>query len=119
MFQQIDISELCYNKKYKIVSDKTYIGIYKGKCWSDEFYLGTFIGIFYFPYEHVEYAEFVRVFNKTTCVYLDSKLFSPSCMFYRFISQKAKIQSDMEHRAVNIIISGIIGDTHFIWLKKN
>jgi hypothetical protein len=92
MFQQIDVSDLCYNQK----SDKTYTGIYKGKCWSDEHYL-----------------NFIN--NKHKSHKLNHRYFLQSDKFYRFISQKAKIQSDMEHRAVNLIISGIIGDTHFIW----
>jgi hypothetical protein len=97
MFQQIEVSELCYNQKYKIFSDKTYIGIYKGKCWSDEKYL-SFINI-----------------NKHPSHKLNHRYFLTSHNFYRFVSQKAKIQSDMEHRAVNLIISRIIGDEHFIW----
>ena len=102
MFHQIPVELLKPFERYKIAG---------GKC---EYY-GTFIGVFYFPHDHVEYAEFVRVFNKTTCVHVDSKLFSPSCMFYRFISQKAKIQSQMEKRALNLIIRKIIGDENFMW----
>ena len=35
--------------------------------------------------------------------------------FYRFVSQKSRIQSDMEHRAVNMIISRLLGDNCFEW----
>ncbi len=92
MFQQIDSYHLCYNQKYKIVCyDETYTGFYKKNIGLDT-------------------LEFVNV-NKCPYHYL----FSHTHEFYRFVSQKAKIQSDMEHRAVNLIISRIIGDTHFIW----
>jgi hypothetical protein len=97
MFQQINISDLCYNQKYKIVCyDETYTGFYKGKCWIDKTYL-----------------EFVNV-RKLSIIY-SHRYFSHTREFYRIVSKKTKIQSDMEHRAVNLIISSIIGDTHFIW----
>jgi hypothetical protein len=97
MFQPVKDTELYYNQKYKIVSyDTTYTGIYKGKYWRDELYL-----------------EFINV--RDSIKNYPHRYFLPSRMIYRFVSQKAKIQSDMEHRALNLIISGIIGDTHFIW----
>ena len=98
MFQSIKESDLYYNQKYKIVYyGHTYTGIYKGKYWRDELYL-----------------EFVNVHNSSNNYY-PHRYFSQRSKFYSFVSQKVKIQSDMEHRAVNLIISGIIGDTHFIW----
>lgn len=36
-------------------------------------------------------------------------------LFYKFISQKARIQSDMERRAVNLILRNLIGDGCFTW----
>lgn len=35
--------------------------------------------------------------------------------FYEFVSQKSRIQSDMEHRAVNKIVQIILGDPYFQW----
>ena len=99
MFQPVKESELYFNQKYKIISnDDTYIGIYKGKYWRDELYL-----------------EFVNVHVENLIHHYPHRYFLPTREFYRFVSQKTKIQSNMEHRAVSLIISGIIGDTHFIW----
>jgi hypothetical protein len=97
MFQSVEVSDLYYNQKYKIISNDTYTGIYKGKYWREDLYL-----------------EFDNVHNLSSH-FQPPRYFLPTRKFYRFVSQKAKIQSDMEHRALNLIISGIIGDTHFIW----
>jgi len=35
--------------------------------------------------------------------------------FYKFVPQKARIQSDMEHRAVNLIVRRLLGDECFEW----
>ena len=35
--------------------------------------------------------------------------------FYQFIPQKSRIQSDMERRAVNLIVRRMIGDDYFEW----
>lgn len=35
--------------------------------------------------------------------------------FYDFVPQKARIQSVMERRAVNLIIRRLIGDDCFVW----
>jgi hypothetical protein len=34
---------------------------------------------------------------------------------YQLVSKKEQIQNSMEYRALNIIISNIIGDKHFVW----
>ena len=35
--------------------------------------------------------------------------------FYQFVSQKGRIQSDMERRAVNMILRRLLGDDFFEW----
>lgn len=35
--------------------------------------------------------------------------------FYRFVPQKARIQSEMERRAVNLILRRLLGDYCFEW----
>ena len=35
--------------------------------------------------------------------------------FYEPVFQKERIQTDMEHRAVNKLLQQIIGDTRFSW----
>ena len=100
MFQPIEINELKLREKYKIV----------GKC---EYY-GTFTGLMSFP-DSTQYFIFVNVCNQTNNVYVPSKLFLTTCLFKKFVSQKEKIQSDMERRAVNLLIRRIVGDNHFTW----
>lgn len=41
----------------------------------------------------------------------------PECLneFYKPVFQKNKIQSDMEHRALQLILKSIIGDQSFSW----
>jgi len=92
MFQWIEPSELCPEEKYKIIAEKVYTGIYKGECWHNN---KTLI------FDNV-CGGCPRYFLKTF-------------KFYRFVSQKAKIQSDMEQRALHLILRKIIGDNHFIW----
>jgi len=97
MFQPVEVSDLYYNRKYKIVADDEYSGIYKGKFWSDDLYL-----------------EFDDVRNLSRKHYAP-RYFMPTRTFYQFVSQKARIQSDMERRAVNKIIGGLLGDVYFKW----
>jgi hypothetical protein len=97
MFQPVDSDNLYYNQKYKIVADDEYSGIYKGKFWSNDLYL-----------------EFDDVCNLSRNYY-SPRYFMPTRKFYKFVSQKARIQSDMEHRAVNKIVGGLIGDAYFKW----
>lgn len=89
-----------HRQKYKVI----------GTC---EYY-GTFTGILY-PYDPIQYLIFVNVCNETNKVHVISKLFISTCKFYQFVSQKARIQSDMEHRAVNLVMRRIVGDDHFKW----
>jgi len=97
MFQPVKSTELYYNQKYKIVADDEYSGIYKGQFWSNNIYL-----------------EFDDVCNLTRHAH-SPRFFMPTRKFYKFVSQKARIQSDMERRAVNKIVRGLIGDAYFEW----
>jgi len=97
MFQPVDSDNLYYNQKYKIVADDEYCGIYKGMFWSNTLYL-----------------EFDDVRNLSRHHYAP-RFFMPNRKFYKFVSQKARIQSDMERRAVNKIVGSLIGDVYFKW----
>jgi len=100
MFQPISADDLHYNKKYKISGLHDYSGIYKGKVWYNELFL-----------------EFHNVRN-LTCkdeIYLHTRVFLPCRLFYEFVSQKERIQWDMELRALNQIIRRVLGDDHFSW----
>lgn len=97
MFQPVKVSELYYNRKYKIISDDEYVGVYKGKFWHDELYL-----------------EFDQTRNLTSR-FLAPRYFLPTRKIYEFVSQKARIQSDMEHRAIIMVLCKVLGDPHFKW----
>jgi len=99
MFQPIKPTELQIHEKYKI----------KGEC---EYY-GTFTAMMFPDAPH--YLMFVNVYNVTNRVAVTSKLFVSTCDFYKFVSQKANIQTNMEMRAVNILLRQILGDEHFTW----
>jgi len=100
MFQPIEVSDMQHRQKYKII----------GKC---EYY-GTFTGIMY-KEAPIQYLIFVNVLNETNQVHVPSKLFISTCKFHQFVSQKTKIQSDMEMRAVNLVVGRIVGDDYFKW----
>jgi hypothetical protein len=97
MFQLVEVSDLYYNHKYKIVAGDEYYGVYKGKFWKDELFL-----------------EFDQTRNLTGR-FSPPQYFLTTRQFYKFVSQKAKIQSNMEQRAVNKIVGGLIGDDCFKW----
>ena len=97
MFQSVEVSGLCYNHTYKIVADGEYIGVYKGKIWFPDLYL---------EFDHI------RNINGH---FDPPQYFLPTRKFYKFVSQKARIQSDMERRAVNIIVRRLLGDDCFKW----
>ena len=97
MFQPVEVSDLYYNRKYKIVSDDEYVGVYKGKFWHNELYL-----------------EFDQTRNLTSR-FSPPRYFLPTRKIYKFVSQKARIQSDMEQRAINMIMRKVLGDPHFKW----
>jgi len=97
MFQPVEVSDLYYNRKYKIVAGDEYVGVYKGKFWKDELFL-----------------EFDQTRNLTGR-FLPPQYFLTTRKFYKFVSQKARIQSDMEWRAVCLIVRNLIGDSCFEW----
>ena len=98
MFERIEESELEKNKKYKIFGNDIYSGIFKGIYWHD----------------HLYFLEFEKVRN-LSCGKYEPRYILPNRHFYKFVSQKERIQSDMEHRAVNQIIRRVLGDDHFSW----
>lgn len=98
MFQSVEVSNLRYNCKYKIIADSEYVGVYKGRfCLPPDLYL-----------------EFDHIHN-INGHFQPPKYFLPTRKFYKFISQKARIQSNMERRAVNLIVRRVIGDDCFQW----
>lgn len=101
MFQLIDEYSLEYKQTYKIVAD-------------DE-YKGRFRGDFYFRDNNELYLEFDHAYNITRQTCREYIFFLSTRKFYKFISQKARIQSDMEHRAVNLIVRRVLGDDCFQW----
>jgi hypothetical protein len=99
MFQLVD--ELEYNQTYKIITDHEYKGRFKGD--------------FYFRDSNELYLEFDHAYNITTQTYCEHLFFLSTRKFYKFVSQKARIQTDMELRAVNLIVRQLIGDDCFKW----
>jgi hypothetical protein len=99
MFQLVD--ELEYNQTYKIITDHEYKGRFKGD--------------FYFRDNNELYLEFNHAYNITTQTYCEHLFFLSTRKFYKFVSQKARIQTDMELRAVNLIVRQLIGDDCFEW----
>ena len=97
MFQPVEVSDLYYNRKYKIIADDEYAGVYKGKFFHDDLYL-----------------EFDQTLNLTGHL-PPPQYFLPTRKIYQFVSQKARIQSDMEQRALNKIVGRLIGDSYFNW----
>ena len=95
MFVLVEASQLCPEKKYKIIADTEYTGVYRGEFWRDDNVL-IFSDVYGFRsngYPHY---------------------FKKSRQFYQFVSQKARIQSDMEQRALNLILRNLLGD-YFNW----
>ena len=92
MFFPIDESRLVPGTKYKIVDDYVRTGIYQksifGNCFTDV---------------------------KDKFGHHDVKIFYTNPTFYEFVPQKELIQSEMEGRAVNIIMRRLLGDDHFEW----
>jgi len=98
MFQRLEYNELHYNRKYKIVGIYEYAGIYIGKIWEG----------------NQAYLQFDEC-HALKCATKNTKYFLPCRQYYAFVPQKARIQSDMERRAVNLILRKLIGDSCFEW----
>ena len=94
MFQRVRSEKLVAGEKYKI---KTlcyeFTGIYKEEA----------------PYQHSRFI-FTNVKGKQN---YDSVAFSDYDNYYKFVSKNP--QANMERRAVNKILQGILGDVHFEW----
>lgn len=101
MFQSTEEYELECNQTYKIITHHEYKGRFKGD--------------FYFRDTNELYLEFDYAYNITTQTYCEHLFFLSTRKFYKFVSQKARIQTDMEHRAVNLIVSRILGEPYFKW----
>jgi len=100
MFEPIEVPYMQFHQKYKIIGECEYYGIYKGILHRND---------------PIQYLIFEHVMNETSQVYVPSTLFVSTLHFFEFVSQKEKIQSDMEMRALNLLVRRIIGDDHFEW----
>lgn len=95
MFQKIESSKLKYNQQYKI--GDLYKGIYKGRVFIDKYYL-----------------EFDTIYGLDGPVHRTLYLL-PFNTYYEFVSQKKRIQWEMELRSVNLFLRKLIGDDTFTW----
>ena len=98
MFELIQPSDLIKNKKYKIVSSKTeFIGIYIGTKYIEQ-------------YDYVNVYEVFDILTKKNIKWRTE--FSPNCSIYTMVP---RAQEQMERRALNMIVRGILGDECFTW----
>jgi hypothetical protein len=104
-FKQIHPDYLVYNKEYKIGDH--FRGIYKGKRWTEYAYPRHGWGC---------HLEFENVCHLDNVLFAPIMIFSSNTYFSEFFSEKEAIQSQMEHRAVNLILRQIIGDETFSWV---
>ena len=71
-------------------------------------------------YEYITYDGYYKCIDLTDTT--NHKKYTALCLsrgftkFYRFVSQKARIQNAMEQRAVNKLIGQLIGDPCFTWV---
>jgi len=86
MFVPIDESRLVSGTKYKIIDDYVRTGIYQKS-----------------------------IFGHCFIVKNEAKIFYTKPTYYDFVSQKSRIQSDMERRAVSLIVRRLTGDDCFEW----
>ena len=91
MFSPITESRMVSGTKYKIVGDYVRTGIYQRSIFGHCFIVTNEVG------------------------HPDVKIFYTKPTYYEFIPQKERIQSEMEGRAVNMIVRRLIGDDHFKW----
>ena len=105
MFQLVEEYELKYKQFYKIIADDEY---------KARFNRDVYLTKNYYSMDEL-YLEFDYVYNMTTQTCCEPLFFLPNRKFYKFVSQKARIQSDMERRSVNLIVRRLIGDDHFQW----
>jgi hypothetical protein len=96
MFQKIESGQLIYNKQYKI--GDLYKGTYKGRVFIHEYYLEF---------------DTIRQFDGTPIH--RNLYFLPHNSYYEFVSQKKRIQWEMEYRSVNLFLRKLIGDDTFRW----
>ena len=94
MFQLVEEYELKYKQFYKIIADDEY----KARFNKDDYLTEN-----YYSMDKL-YLEFDHVYNITTQTCREHLFFLSTRKFYKFVSQKARIQSDMEYRAVNLIV---------------
>jgi len=89
-----EVTELIPGTKYRIVSNNcAYEGIYVSTNYLHRFkHVPTF--------KNLEYVNFIPDFHT----------------YYVPIFQRDRIQTEMEHRAVNLILKNIIGDPTFSWV---
>jgi hypothetical protein len=90
-----EVTEFIPGTKYRIVSNVSH-GSYEGIYVSTN-YLHRFKHVPTF--KNLEFVDFIPYFHT----------------YHVAIFQKERIQSDMEHRAVNLILRNITGDPTFTW----
>jgi len=96
MFERIEWDKLVVGEVYLILY------IIKGR------YKGI---VEHAPYPSLEFDYL----NPELNIKNDNCYFTDEHSYYKLVSQKNKIQSDMENRAVNLIIRRLIGDDNFEW----
>ena len=75
------------------------------------------------PHGYEWYFVKEMYYKQRYCVFESVKYSNPNNQFqisyhtpfYQFVPQKERIQSEMERRAVNLIIRRLIGDDCFVW----
>jgi hypothetical protein len=97
MFQKIESDKLVYNQPYRI--GEFCKGTYKGRIHINE------LNGYYLEFDFVHYNGII---HNHIC-------FLPTDAFYEFVSQKDRIQWEMELRSVNLFLRKLIGDNAFTW----
>lgn len=106
-FKVLPIENLIIDKKYLI---KTFVR----KSYINK--IGVFTGNN--PMNHYSYFDVVMTLEMAQGKTFGTLryAFNETSYFYEFVSQKEKIQTAMEQRAINQILQGIIGDELFIYI---
>ena len=114
MFQRVEWDKLVVGEVYLI---KYFVhGIYEDSIEEQEYFdyslKGKYKGIVEdAPYPCFDFDYLTPELNTEN----EGCYFNNHHSYYRLVSQKEKIQSDMERRAVNLIVRRLIGDECFSW----
>lgn len=102
MFEEINFYSMEIGKEYFISGIELDIIYYRGIFDGYSYNCATFHSIQVIYPSYVDYGE--RAFHYYTKRY-----------YYKFVSNKKKIQQAMESRALNKLLQHIVGDDNFIW----